>query len=34
MTGHTDSTASASYNQNLSQARANSVASVLRQGGV
>lgn len=34
VTGHTDSTASASYNQNLSQARANSVASVLRQGGV
>lgn len=34
VTGHTDSTASASYNQNLSQARAQSVASVLRQGGV
>ena len=34
VTGHTDSTASASYNLDLSQARAESVASVLRSGGV
>lgn len=34
VTGHTDSTASASYNLNLSQSRAESVAAVLRQGGV
>ena len=34
VTGHTDSTASASYNLDLSQARAASVASVLRSGGV
>jgi len=34
VTGHTDSTASAAYNLDLSQARAASVASVLRTGGV
>jgi len=34
VTGHTDSTASASYNFNLSQSRAEAVANVLRQGGV
>jgi len=34
VTGHTDSTASASYNLDLSEARAASVASVLRTGGV
>ena len=34
VTGHTDSTTSASYNLDLSEARAASVASVLRTGGV
>ncbi len=34
VTGHTDSTASAAYNQDLSERRAQSVASVLRTGGV
>ncbi len=32
--GHTDSTGSADYNQALSERRANSVAAVLRSGGV
>lgn len=32
--GHTDNTGAASYNQKLSERRANSVASVLREGGV
>ncbi|MDO5757788.1 MAG: OmpA family protein, partial [Rhodobacterales bacterium] len=32
--GHTDNTGSAAYNQNLSERRANAVASVLREGGV
>src|SRR5690606_13287627 len=32
--GHTDSTGAAAYNQELSERRANSVADVLRQGGV
>lgn len=32
--GHTDSTGSASYNQSLSERRANAVADVLIQGGV
>lgn len=32
--GHTDNTGSASYNQDLSERRAASVAAVLRQGGV
>ena len=32
--GHTDSTGSAAFNQDLSQRRASSVASVLRDGGV
>ncbi|MFA5539952.1 MAG: OmpA family protein [Gemmobacter sp.] len=32
--GHTDSTGSAAYNQELSQRRANSVANVLRNSGV
>lgn len=32
--GHTDNTGSAAYNQDLSQRRAVSVASVLREGGV
>ncbi|MBT8418769.1 MAG: OmpA family protein [Silicimonas sp.] len=34
VTGHTDSTGTAAYNQDLSQRRARSVASVLQQGGV
>ena len=34
VTGHTDNTGSAGYNQDLSQRRAQSVASVLRTGGV
>lgn len=34
VTGHTDNTGSAGYNQDLSQRRAASVASVLRTGGV
>jgi len=34
VTGHTDNTGSAAYNQDLSQRRAASVASVLRSGGV
>ena len=34
VTGHTDNTGSASYNRDLSQRRAESVASVLRSGGV
>lgn len=34
VTGHTDSTGTAAYNQDLSQRRASSVASVLQQGGV
>jgi outer membrane protein OmpA-like peptidoglycan-associated protein len=34
VTGHTDSTGSAAYNQTLSERRAESVAAVLRQGGV
>lgn len=34
VTGHTDNTGSAAYNQDLSQRRAASVASVLRTGGV
>ncbi len=34
VTGHTDNTGSASYNQDLSQRRAQSVASVLTAGGV
>lgn len=34
VTGHTDNTGSAAYNQDLSQRRAASVAAVLRQGGV
>lgn len=32
--GHTDNTGSTSFNQNLSQRRAQAVASILRQGGV
>lgn len=32
--GHTDNTGSSSFNQDLSQRRANAVASLLRQGGV
>lgn len=32
--GHTDSSGAAAYNQELSERRANSVADVLRQGGV
>lgn len=32
--GHTDNTGAASYNQRLSERRANSVSDVLRQGGV
>lgn len=34
VTGHTDNTGSAAYNQDLSERRASSVASVLRSGGV
>jgi outer membrane protein OmpA-like peptidoglycan-associated protein len=34
VTGHTDNTGSAGYNQDLSERRATSVASVLRSGGV
>jgi outer membrane protein OmpA-like peptidoglycan-associated protein len=34
VTGHTDSSGSAAYNQTLSERRAESVAAVLRQGGV
>ena len=34
VTGHTDNTGSAAYNQDLSERRAQSVASVLRSGGV
>ncbi len=34
VTGHTDNTGSAGYNQDLSERRASSVASVLRTGGV
>jgi len=34
VTGHTDNTGSAAYNQDLSQRRAQSVASVLTSGGV
>ncbi len=34
VTGHTDNTGTAAYNQDLSQRRAASVASVLRSGGV
>ncbi len=34
VTGHTDSTGTAVYNQNLSERRANSVANVLFNGGV
>lgn len=34
VTGHTDNTGSAAYNQDLSERRAQSVAAVLRQGGV
>jgi outer membrane protein OmpA-like peptidoglycan-associated protein len=34
VTGHTDNTGSASYNQNLSERRADAVASVLSEGGV
>lgn len=34
VTGHTDSTGGASYNQNLSERRANSVSNVLLDGGV
>ena len=34
VTGHTDNTGSAGYNQDLSERRAMSVASVLRSGGV
>ncbi len=34
VTGHTDNTGAASYNQDLSQRRAQSVASVLTSGGV
>jgi len=34
VTGHTDNTGAASYNQDLSERRAQSVASVLVQGGV
>lgn len=34
VTGHTDNTGSAGYNQDLSQRRAASVAAVLRSGGV
>lgn len=34
VTGHTDSTGNASYNQNLSERRANSVAAILRNEGV
>ena len=34
VTGHTDNTGSAGYNQDLSERRASSVAAVLRSGGV
>ena len=34
MVGHTDSTGSASYNQSLSERRANSVANAMLQRGV
>ena len=34
VTGHTDNTGSAAYNQHLSERRAQAVASVLRSGGV
>ncbi len=34
MIGHTDNTGTAAYNQDLSQRRASSVASVLRDSGV
>ena len=34
VTGHTDNTGSAAYNQDLSERRASAVASVLRAGGV
>ena len=34
MIGHTDNTGTAAYNQDLSQRRAVSVASILREGGV
>lgn len=34
VTGHTDNTGSAAYNQDLSERRAQAVASVLRSGGV